>query len=41
MREGIVRKCKGEEIVRDEYFRKASMKVAKMKERNKKTRKCP
>ena len=36
MREGIVKKCKGEEIVGDDYFRKASMKVAKMKERTNK-----
>ena len=35
MREGIVKKCSGEEIVKDEYFRKASMKVARMKERRK------
>jgi hypothetical protein len=36
MREGIVKKCKGEEIVGENYFRKASMKVAKMKERTNK-----
>ena len=39
MREGIVRKCSGEEIVKDGYFRKASMKIAKMKEKTHKTRK--
>lgn len=39
MREGIVCKCMGLDIVKDEYFRKASMKVAKMKERKNKTQK--
>ena len=41
MREGIVTKCKGEEIVGDAYFRKASMKNARMKAKstNNKTRK--
>lgn len=31
MREGIIEKCKGEDIVRDEYFRKASRKIARRK----------